>query len=112
MSRLFDTTPIQDDAEYWDALAERVAANAAIESQGGGSGFDWLTQSSTSWIAASLLLAAAVAFMVAQTDNSSATSNAEWEQALAPADGVGTAIILRDAPPAIGALLLRVQGTR
>lgn len=109
MSNLFDTTTIRDDAEYWDVLAKRVAANAARESKA--SGFDWLAQSrASSWLAASLLLVAALAFLVLPTESSSAgRPRADWDQALAPADDVGQAIVLRDAPPAIGALLLRVQ---
>ena len=108
MSNLFDTNQVRDDAGYWDALAERVAAHAARNSKG--SGFSWLAHSRTSWVAASLLLAVALAFMVLPTARSSARRpSTQWEQALAPADDVGKAIVLRDAPPAIGALLLGGQ---
>jgi hypothetical protein len=107
MPDLFDTTQVRDDPTSWDVLAERVAANAARRSRG--SGFDWLAQSRTSWVAASLLLVAAIAFMVLPAGESSVrTPNAELE-VLAPADDVGKAIVLRDAPPAIGALLLNSQ---
>jgi hypothetical protein len=109
MPDLFDTTDIRDDAGYWDALAERVALHAACQSTG--SGFHWLAHSRTSWVAASLLLAAAIAFMVLPTEDSFARRfSAELGQSLAPADDVGKAIVLRDAPPAIGALLLGSQG--
>jgi hypothetical protein len=109
MSDLFDTSQIRDDAAHWDALAERVAANAARESIE--SGFDWFAHSRTSWVAASLLLAAALAFMVLPAENTSARRfTAAWTQALAPADNVGRAIILQERPPAIGALLLAGQG--
>jgi hypothetical protein len=107
MPDLFDTTHVRDDPTSWDALAQRVAANATRRSRG--SGFDWLAQARMSWIAASLLLAAAVAFMVLPAGKSSVrTPNAEL-QVLAPADDVGKAIVLREAPPAIGALLLSSQ---
>jgi hypothetical protein len=108
MADLFDTTQVRDDAGHWDALAERVAAAAARESKRGG--FDWFAHSHVSWVAASLLLAAALAFMVLATEDSSAKSfGAVWAQAFAPADDVGRAIVLHDGPPAIGALLLGVQ---
>lgn len=109
MSNFFDTTTIRDDADYWDALTERVATNAARESTA--SGLAWLAQSRTSsWLAASLLLAAALAFLVLPSKSLSARRpGADWEQALAPADDVGQAIVLRDAPPVIGALLFRVR---
>ncbi len=109
MPDLFDTSQIRDDAGHWDALAERVAADAARGSEG--SGFRWFAHSRVSWVAASLLLATALAFMVLPARTSSARSfSAEWAQALAPADDVGRAIVLHDGPPAIGALLLGGQG--
>lgn len=100
---LFDTTRVPDDPEHWDALAGRVAATAARESKR--SGVDWLASSRAGWVAASLLLLAAWALMPAE--NSSARSfSGEWAQTLAPADNLGKAIIVRDSPPAIGALVL------
>lgn len=109
MPDLFDTTQVRDDAAYWDALAERVAADAARESKAGG--FDWFAHSRAGWVAASLLLAAALGFMVLPAEDSSArTFSAVWAQALAPADDVGRAIMLHDGPPAIGALLLGGPG--
>jgi hypothetical protein len=108
MPDLFDTHQVPDDAAHWDALAERVAADAARESKG--SGLDWFAHSRANWVAAFLLLAAALAFMVLPAENSSARSvSAEWAQVLAPADDIGRTIILRDGPPAIGALLLDGQ---
>lgn len=108
MPDLFDTRHVRDDAEHWDALAERVAALAARRSKGGG--VDRFARSGPSWIAASLLLAAALAFMALPAASSSArSSTVEWAQALAPADDVGRAITLYDGPPAIGALVLGRQ---
>ena len=109
MRDLFDTRQVRDDAAHWYALAERVAANAAHEAKG--SGFDWFANSRVSWVAASLLLAAALAFMGRPTEDSSArTFIAAWARALAPADDVGRAISLPDGPPAVGVLLLSDQG--
>jgi hypothetical protein len=112
MPDLFDTSQVLDDAAHWDALAERVAADAARESiRGGGGGLDWFAHSRASWVAASLLLAAALAFIVLPAEDSSASSfSAVWVEALAPADDVGRAIILPDGPPVIGALLFGGQG--
>jgi hypothetical protein len=109
MPDLFDTSQVPDDAAHWDAQAERVAADATRESTRGG--FDWFAQSRASWVAGSLLLATALAFGLLPADDSSESSfSAVWAEALAPADDVGRAIILPDGPPAIGALLLGVQG--
>jgi len=108
MPDLFDTNQVRDDAGHWDALADRVAANAARESNEGG--FEWFARSRAGWVAASLLLAAALAFIELPAEDPSATGfSAEWAQAVAPADDVGRAITSHDGPPAIGALLLGGQ---
>lgn len=105
MSEFIDTIQVRDDAEHWDALAERIAATASRDSKS--SSLDWLANSRASWIAASLLLLAAWASLMIQAESPSAgSSSGEWAQALAPADDIGKAIIVRDRPPAIGALLL------
>lgn len=105
MRDLFDTRQIRDDAAHWDELARRVSAEAASRSKAIGS--NWLTNSRTSWVAASLLVAAALAFVALPDANSSAASlSAEWAQALAPTDDLGWTITLEDVPPEIGALLL------
>lgn len=109
MPDLFDTSRIHDDAAHWDALAERVAAHATRRSARGG--FGWCAHSRVSWVAASLLLATALAFMGRELEESSARGlDAGWTQTLAPADEVGKALTERDGPPAIGALLLGGQG--
>jgi hypothetical protein len=113
MRDLFDTSRLRDAPAHWDALAERVAATAARESARGGLG--WFADSQASWIAASLLLAAALAFTVLPAEDSGRGSlSAEWLQALAPADDIGKAMISADGPPAVGALLLggQVGGAR
>jgi len=111
MTDVFDTTQIRDDTAYWDALAARVAREAVHRSKQ--SGFDWFVHSRASWVAASILLAAALVLMVLPSQRESAkTFGAEWARALAPADDVGRAIVLRDGPPAIGALVLSGQRGR
>lgn len=98
MADLFDTTHVSNDAAHWDALAARVAAAAPHQSRG--SGFAWFAHSRAGWVAAALLLAAALAFMVLPAEDSSANElGAAWAQALAPADEVGRAIVLQDGPP-------------
>jgi hypothetical protein len=104
MPEFFDTSRIADDPEQWNALAERVAETAARVSKR--SSVDWLATSRAGWIAASLLLVAAWALMTPRESSSATTFTGEWVQALAPADDVGKTIIVRDRPPAIGALLL------
>ena len=104
MPDLFDTRQIPDDASYWDTLAERVAAHAARDSSG--TVLDWFAHSRSSWIAASLLLAAGIAFMVLPVEDSSASSLAPTlSQPVTPADHLGKAIASRDTPPSVGALL-------
>jgi hypothetical protein len=102
---LFDTGRVADDQEHWNGLAERIAATAAYASKP--SSIDWLATSRASWVAASLLLVGGAWALLTPTESSSPkTFINEWEQALAPTDDVGEAMIVRDSPPAIGALLL------
>jgi|SRR5579884_2483981 len=98
MSELFDTRGVKDDAEHWDALAERVAREAVRRSSAkpvlrGG------------LIAASLLFAASLAFMALTWRQTPPRPVAELGQALAPSDDVGRAIALTGKPPAVAALL-------
>lgn len=105
MTLHFDTDQVRDDPAYWDVLAKRVAANAAHRSNA--SGINWLAHSRMSWIAASLVLATALAFIVLPADKRSANRpDGDWERVFAPADAVGKALVMHNAPPAIGALLL------
>lgn len=105
MPDLFETTQIPDDPEHWDALAERIAATAVDRSSV--DGLYWLASSRVGWLAASLLVAAVLAFVVGPGRDSSATNvSVNWAQALAPADKIGRTIVSRDDPPAIGALLI------
>jgi hypothetical protein len=104
----FDTTQVRDESAHWDALAERMAATAVRESRR--SGFDWLTNSRAAWVTVSLLAAAVLAFVMRPAAGPPTGNSGEWAQALAPADDVGSAIVFRESPPAIGALLLAGRG--
>ena len=108
MPDLFDTSAIPDDPAYWEERAERVAAVVARRSRRLGAG--GVVHSRTSWLAASLLFAAALAAAVLPPRTSFASSfGAEWARALAPSDEIGKAIVLREGPPAIGVLILGAQ---
>jgi hypothetical protein len=111
MPDLFDTRQVRDDPGHWDALAERVAAHAAGQSSQ--SGLAWFAQSRAGWIAASVLLAAAAAFIVLRPEDPGTPGlRTVWEQAFAPADDVGRALLASDGPPAIGVLRRGGQGGR
>ena len=110
LTDLFDTSLMPDDSAHWDELAERVTAKAAHGSEG--LGFGAFVHSHASWLAASLLLAAALAFVVLPAKKYSASSfTEEWAAALAPSDDVGRAIVLPERPPAIDVLMLSGQRT-
>ena len=107
-SDLFDTSHIPDDPAHWNALAERVAANATREAAG--FSLDWLAHSRASWVAASILLAAALVLSAVPAEDSSAAAfAADVAQAIAPSEGVGRAIVSQDEPPAIAPLVLGSQ---
>jgi hypothetical protein len=103
MPDFFDTTGIPDDPEHWDAVARRVAATARASRP---SSLDWLASSRAAWVAASLLLVAAWVLMTPTERSSEKPLPVSWTEALTPKDGVGKAIVIRDSPPPIGALLL------
>ena len=94
-----------DDVEYWDALANRVATAAARE--GTRNGVQWLAHSRAGWVLTSLLVAAVLAFLTLPDGQSS--DDQVWSNVLAPTDDVGKTIALRDQPPALGALLFDPQ---
>jgi hypothetical protein len=103
-----ETTQVRDSAEHWDALAQRIAATAVRASRPGG--VDWLARSRAGWVAASLLLAVGLWLASLPPETSSpARVRDEWAGLLAPPDDVGQAIVARDGPPSIGALLLSGQ---
>jgi hypothetical protein len=103
---LFDTTGIPDDSAHWDALAERIAANAARDGKGG---LEWLAQSRAGWVAAGLLLGVA-SFSMASAESAAAAPSADWVGTLAPTDSLGRDMTMGDQPPAIGELLAGTPG--
>jgi hypothetical protein len=106
MSELFDTRGVKDSAEHWDALAERVASDAARQLRASRhSGVGSFAASPGGLIAASLLLAASLAFMAMTWQQASPRPAAELGQAIAPSDDVGRAIVLTGRPPMVAALL-------
>ena len=106
MSELFDTRGVNDADEHWDALAKRVAREAALRSSASRhGGISSLATSRGGLIAASLLLAASLAFLTMTWSRASTNPGAELGQALAPRDDVGRAIALTGRPPAVAALL-------
>lgn len=112
MTELFDATPMPDDPRYWDALAERVAARARGDrSARSARSIHWLAKPRARLIAASLVLTAALAAATlgrgADVPQRLAT---DWALALAPDDGLARALVVRDDPPAVAALLLDERG--
>src|SRR6185437_2379486 len=106
MPELFDTRGVDDAAEHWDALAERVAREAARQSfSARQAGVASVVASRAGLIAAALLFAASLAFMTITERQGSSRPGAELGQALAPSDDVGRAIALTGRPPAVAALL-------
>lgn len=102
MAELFDTRRVRDDDAHWDALAERVARQAARRSSEGG--VVSLAASRAGVIAASLLFAVSLLYMT-MSRGEGARSSPVLGQALAPSDDVGRVIALTGRPPALGALL-------
>lgn len=105
MPELFDTHGVTDDAEHWDALAERVARGAVRRSDAIRRGRGSLAASRVGLIAASLLLAASLAFLTMASRPGTPRSTTMLGQALAPSDDVGRAIAMTGRPPALAALL-------
>jgi hypothetical protein len=103
-----EPTGILDDPDHWDRLARRVAT-VALRASGPG-GFDWMANSRIAWLATCLLIAAVLTLAV--RTNGQGPMGMQWAEMLAPSDAVGQAIVVRDGPPAIGALLLGGQGER
>ena len=109
MSQLFDTSAINDDPARWDERAEQVAALAARRATR--AGVTRIVQSRAGWVTVCALFVTALAAAALASGVSPARFGAEWDRALAPADEMGQAIILREGPPAIGMLMLRTQRT-
>ncbi|SRR6266567_351870 len=106
MTDLFDTTAIQDNPEYWDALASRITAHVARRA----STLDWLAHSRAGFVAACFAFAASLAFlMTTASPPSPPNASVAWTIVLMPADDVANAMLVRQAPPAIESLLFPLR---
>jgi hypothetical protein len=102
MPDLFDTSAIRDEAEYWDALATRVAAHTSRRARE----LEWLAGARAGWVAASLLLAASLALFLLPRGLAGVGITGGLELTFSPQDSVGRVLASRDAPPSIAALFL------
>ena len=101
MTEIFDTSNVRDDDAHWQSLADRVAANV-IAANGSGR----IATPAALWVGVSLAFAASLALMIFSGRSASVRDDAALRVALAPADDVGRALALPDAPPKIGDLVL------
>jgi hypothetical protein len=108
MADLFETGDVPDSPEHWDALARRIATQAARQPQPGG--ITWLAESRAAWLAASVLIAVALGLLWTSSPGSARATEAMWQRALAPSDDVGRTIASPSQPPAIGSLLFPAPG--
>jgi hypothetical protein len=105
---LFSTSGTHDDDAHWDALAARITDRAISDS---GAGLTWFTHGSAGLIAASLVIAAALAAAaVPSRESPRASVIADITAAIGPSDIVGQSLAELAQPPAIGALLLDSPG--
>jgi len=103
---LFDTAHIRDEPEHWDALAQRIMTSAVRASKRGA--VSWLGSSRTAWVVVCLFVAAALVIVMLPADRAArVTQRSQWAEMVAPSDEVGQAIVVRESPPAVGALLLK-----
>ena len=104
MDEFDNMDPIRDEAEYWDALANRVTAVALAPP----TTVDWLAESRVGWVAALVVL---TVFGTIGISTPSPT-DADWPSVLAPSDRLGQALFLAATPPSLGDLLLPVEGPK
>jgi hypothetical protein len=97
----------RDDPEYWDRLALRVAATAHIPRRGA---FDWIADSRVAWVTTFLVAAAALTALIRPVRETQQLTRGQWAEMVVPSDSLGQAVIGRDRPPRIEALLLSASG--
>ena len=98
----FDTSAIPDDASYWDGLARRVT-DGATHSE---SGLEWLS-GSRAGLAVGLLAASAIITLAILSNATAPTSpSRESVVTFAASDDVARAVMFRNEPPSVGALVL------
>src|SRR5215831_6176926 len=101
MNELGDAREITDTPEHWASLAERIASRAIRASNG----IEWLAHSRTGWMAACVVLAASIGFVVSEPSRSTASLRQdEWIGALTPRGETAQAMLTRDQPPSLGSL--------
>ena len=94
----------RDDPEQWEALARRIVTEVSESKHGG---LEWLSTSRVAVLTVFGLMATAFALITWPSAGSNdAGPRPQWTGTLAPADEVGRSIVLRDEPPAVGALML------
>jgi hypothetical protein len=103
MSELFDTTPLRDDPEYWDALTTRVVATVARARTP--SLLDWLASPRTGWLATSFMAAAVLTLILWAPDSASSRPTKVLAPLVAPSDPEGRVMTIVDRPPEIDLLL-------
>jgi hypothetical protein len=102
-TELFSTSGTHDDDAHWDALAARITDRAIADSD---SDLTWFTHRTAGLIAASLVIAAALAAAaVPSRETPRASVLADITAAISPSDIVGQSLAAQAQPPAIGALL-------
>ena len=98
----FDTSAIPDDASYWYGLATRIT-DGATRSDGG---LEWLA-GSRAGIAACLLAASGIIAVLALDNRATPSSPSQGSVVtFAVSDDVARAVMFRDEPPSVGALVL------
>jgi hypothetical protein len=103
-------TEDRDDAEYWNALADRVASAAVRHAKS--NSLEWLAQSRAGWATTLLLVSAALVFMMLPSGRPVGDPGPASLDVVLPTDEVGKAMARRDQPPSIGALLVEPRGER
>ena len=101
---LFDTSGVRDDDAHWDALSAQIAGRATRDS---GGRLEWFARGPAGLVAASLVLAAALAAAVIPSRSAAGAGVvADIAAALGPSDMVGQSLTAPNEPPPIGTLLL------
>jgi hypothetical protein len=107
------TTPstTRDSADYWDALAARVARQALHRAQRDESlaGF---VASGRAWATAVLLVAVAIAGVSLAPARSGNPASGTLAVVVEPTDQLGRLISAASSPPSVGELLLNARATR
>jgi hypothetical protein len=105
---LFDTGDVRDDAQYWDAFASRVTAQAMKRRA---TVLQWLAGPRAA-VAAVAVVLGALAILLATTEGTETTIRDEWTRLLAPSDPIGHALATGSQPPTVDRLFDDARGLR